>query len=1065
MRATFIAAAVGAALIGASAAASAQSARDRVHTHIPPEALGPALRSLAQEFGFQIVYPSKDIAAVRTRGITGSFTLEQALEQALAGTGLTYRYVDLHTITILPITGAAAVAADDPPPPAPEHLALARETRTPQPSDTGSSAHAVGPSPADPPQAIGVAATTPNPAAPAGGPRTLQEVVVTGTSIRGGNATMALPVQILSTADIARTGATSVPELLQEVSSVDSVGSTVPAQGTGFTTGGIATVSLHGLGSDRTLVLINGLRSTLYGGNSVDDSVDIGAIPVAAIDQVQVLKDGASAIYGSDAIAGVVNFLLKQNFQGLDASATVGTPTRAGGGTQETASIYAGMGNLDSDRYNVGIALMFDHSSPIMGRSRDFATRYSPGYGNDVTSSFAFPANVKIPANLVYPKGSQRSPMAGNCGPDSLNDINYPTQCRFDNSKFDALEPLQKRFSVYVNGGFKLTDSSQLYGNALFSRNETTQWEQPVPLSYQNPMVPGDPYIAYLANLLATDYPTYKNPAVKPGTGAFLLPPSSPYYPTAWAAQNGLAGQPLNLIYRSFATGLRQTEDTADTTRVVAGIKGDAAGWHYDGSLLFSGVAVYDNLQSGWAQYSKIMPLLDSGVINPFGPTTDASAAAAAMATNYDAEDYSTRTSLTALDGSASRTIADLPAGALRMAVGGELRRETYTFSASQALLGGDIAGLAGNELAESASRTAQAAYVEFSGSITHSSGADLAVRWDHYQQVGSTINPQLTLHWQVLPWILLRGAAGRGFRAPTLTDLYAPQVPSVTSNGTRDPIQCPVFNANNTACDFQFQTLTGGNPHLKPEKSTNLMVGTVLKPVKNLTLDLDSYWIYLRDSITPGGLPYNVILANAASATEFASYITRDSAGNIVFISQTNANLFKTYVSGLDINLQYDYPIGPGYVELQGNGSYYYTYNAQQFDGTWISQINQGDSQVAGGGGVIVRWRHTLTIGYVAPSWRLSATQNYQEPYLDEPSTITQVPRYVSAYDTLDMQGSYTGLQHFDFTLGVKNLFNQNPPYANYASITNNFVGGYDLSYGNPYGRYVYATVSYSME
>jgi iron complex outermembrane recepter protein len=1064
MRATsIIAAAVGAALIGVSAGADAQSAR--VHTHIPPEALGSALRSLAQDFGFQIVYPSKDIATLRTRGVTGSFTVEQALEQALAGTGLTYRYVDVHTITILPIVRATAMAADDPPAPAPERLALASERHAPQASDVGSTARPVGPPPADPPQAAGAANVTATNSPGAGAsPATLQEVVVTGTSIRGGNATMALPVQVLSASDIARTGATTTLELMQNVSAVSSVGSTVPAQGTGFVTGGISTVSLHGLGADRTLVLINGLRSTVYGGNSGDDDVDIGAIPIAAIQDVQILKDGASAVYGSDAIAGVVNFILKSDFQGLEASATVGAPTQAGGGTQESASIYGGLGSLESDRYNIGIGLSFSHSSPLMGYSRSFATRYSPGYGNDVTSSFAFPANVAIPAgNSVYPKGSTRSPMAGDCGPDSLNDVNYPAQCRFDNSSGDSLEPLQKRGSVYVNGGYKLSDSSQLYGNVLFSENQTTQWEQPVPLSYQNPMVAGDPYIAYLANLLATDYPGYK--AVKAGEGAFLLPPTSPYYPTAWAAQNGLAGQPLNLIYRSFATGLRQTEDTADTTRVVGGIKGDAAGWAYDTSLLYSGVAVYDNLQSGWAQYSQLMPLLDSGVINPFGPTTDASAAAAAMATNYDHEDYSTRTSLTALDGSASREIAYLPAGPLRMAVGGELRRETYIFSPSPALLSGDIAGLAGNELPESASRTAEAAYIEFSGSITHTAGADLAARWDHYQSVGNTINPQLTLHWQALPWLLLRGAAGTGFRAPSLTDLYAPQVPSVTSNGTRDPIQCAVFNPNNPACSFQFQTLTGGNPNLKPEKSTSFMLGTVLKPVKNLTLDVDSYWIYLRDAITPGGLPYNVILANAANATEFASYITRDSSGNIVFISQTNANLFKTYVSGLDINLQYDYPLGPGYVEFQGNGSYYYTYNDQQFNGTWISQINQGDAQVAVAGGVIVRWRHTLTLGYVAPSWQLSATQNYQEPYHDMPSTITEMPRYVSAYDTLDMQGSYTGMAHFDFTLGVKNLFNQNPPYANYASTTNNFVGGYDLSYGVPYGRYIYATVKYTLE
>jgi iron complex outermembrane recepter protein len=918
--------------------------------------------------------------------------------------------------------------------------------------------------PADPqPQAVSAGNTGTDQSATAGA-TTLQEVVVTGTSITGGNAQLALPVQTLSASDIARTGATSVPELMEHVSAVSSVGSVTLAQGTGYTTGGVSTVSLHGLGDTRTLVLINGLRSALYGGNSVGSVVDIGSIPVAAIQRVDVLEDGASAVYGSDAIAGVVNFILKSDFQGLDATATVGTPTEAGGGTEETASIYGGMGSLESDRYNVGIGFTFDHSSPIMGASRSYARRYAPGFGNDVTSSFAFPANVAIPAgNAVYPKGSTRNPMAGDCGPDSLNDPDYPTQCRFDNSPFDALEPLQKKYSVYLNGGFRLAPSSELYGNAMFSQNETTQWEQPVPLSYQNPMVAGDPYIAYLANLLATQYPGYK--AVKAGQGAFLLPPGSPYYPTTWAAQNGLAGQPLNLIYRSFATGLRQTEDTADTTRVVGGLKGDAAGWHYDTSLLYGGVAVYDNLQSGWPLYSKIMPLLDSGVINPFGPTTDPSAAAAAMATNYDAEDYSTRTSLTSLDGTASRKLADLPTGALRMAVGGELRRETYEFSPSAALMSGDIGGLGGNQLPESFSRAAQAAYLEFSGNIIHSLGADVAVRWDHYQQIGSTVNPQLSLHWQAMHWLQLRGAAGTGFRAPSLTDLYLPQVPSVTSNGTRDPIQCPTFNPNNPACSFQFQTLTGGNPHLKPEKSRNYTLGLVLKPVRNLTLDVDSYWIFLRDAITGGGLAYNVILQNAQTATEFASYITRDSAGNIVFISQTNANLFKEYVSGLDINLDYDIPVGPGYIMLRGNGSYYYRYDMQNFNGTWTSQINVGDSQAGVNGGVIVRWRHNLTVGYTAPSWELSVTQNYQEPYLDSKSTITQVSRYVSAYDTFDLQGSYTGLNHFDFTLGVKNVFDRQPPYANYASTTNNFVGGYDLSYGDPRDRYVYATVAYTLE
>src|SRR5205814_577185 len=163
-----------------------------------------------------------------------------------------------------------------------------------------------------------------------------------------------------------------------------------------------------------------------------------------------------------------------------------------------------------------------------------------------------------------------------------------------------------------------------------------TTFVQPVPLSYQNPLLAGNPYIAFLQNLLATQYPNYHNPAVTPGEGAFLLPPTSPYYPAAFAAANGQAGEPLNLIYRDFANGRRETLDTADTYRAVGGIKGAEFGWDYDASLLYSAVRVHEDLESGYPLYSQIMPLLDSGTINPFGPTSDPSAIAAAKATELD---------------------------------------------------------------------------------------------------------------------------------------------------------------------------------------------------------------------------------------------------------------------------------------------------------------------------------------------------------------------------------------------------------------------------------------------
>src|SRR5581483_4623543 len=557
-------------------------------------------------------------------------------------------------------------------------------------------------------------------------------------------------------------------------------------------------------------------------------------------------------------------------------------------------------------------------------------------------------ANISIPANPAAPKGATVSPGApGNCGPDSLNDKFFPTQCRFDNSPFDSLQPLEKRGSVLLNGAFELSPQTELYSNALYSEVRTTSFVQPVPLSSGNPLLSSNPYVAYLANLLATDYPGYK--AVKPGQGAFLLPPSSPYYPEALAAQYGQTSEPLNLIYRDFANGDREQADIADTSRIVGGIKGSAAGWDYDVAILYSAVKVHEDLESGYPLYSKIMPLLDTGTINPFGPTTDPTALAAAKATEFVGQSFNSKTSLTSLGGNASRQLANFSTGPLSAAVGAEVRRETFNYSPAEAIQTGDIAGQGGNQLPEDAKRNVYSAYVEANAYLLSSLDMDAAVRYDNYQRVGSTINPKVSFRWQPSQWFLLRASAGTGFRAPSLSDLYASQSLSVTANGTRDPIKCPTFDPNNPACSFQFTTVLGGNPNLQPEKSKTFTLGTVLSPVKNLTLDLDAYWIYLRNEIAVGGLPTSTILQNAQTATEFASFITRDADGNIVTISQTNANLFKTYLSGIDVNLRYAVPIGPGQIFTLLDGSYNYKYSRQNSDGTWTSQLDFGLPTVGG--------------------------------------------------------------------------------------------------------------------
>ena len=1027
------------------------------HFDIAPQQLPSALLQFSEQSGVQVTSPGQLVEGKHSPGVIGTFSPGTALALLLKDTALEFDVVDNKTVIIM---GGATPASrpkvsyselrrvSDPSTPAIAPLLQGRELRLAQ-ATPGTPSTGI----AQPQTTVAAGA---NEAAP------LEEVIVTGSSIKRINAETALPVEVLRRDDIARTGATNTEELFRQISAASSAGATVAAQGTGNLTGGISTISLRGLGSSRTLVLINGQRAAVYGGGSIGvagNSVDISSIPIAAIERVEILRDGASAVYGSDAIAGVVNFILRSNFQGLDVTGTAGTPTRKGGGQQENVSLYGGLGDLVGDRYNAGIGVNFQHFAPLMGSSRAFATRYSPGYGNDVTSSFAFPANVAIPAANG---GGTRNPLVPNCGPDSLADVNFPTQCRFDNSPFDSLQPEMNKVSFMLNGHAALSNTSQLYTDDSFSQVRTRTTVQPVPLSYQNPLIAGNPYIAYLRNLLATQYPTYNNKAVAPGTGAFLLPPSSPYYPADWAAANNVGGQPLNLIYRDFANGPRNTLDTANTLRLVGGIKGDTAGWDYDASLLYSQIQVSENLETGYPLYSKIMPLLDQGNINPFGPTSDPNALAAAQDTVFRGQDFRSKTSVTSLNGRISHELAQLPAGPLAAAAGAELRRETFEYDPAQAVQTGDIAGQGGNQLPESASRNVESAYVEFDATLLKGLELDVAGRYDHYQGIGSTANPKVSLRWQPQEWVLLRAAAGKGFRAPSLTDLYASQATSVTANGTRDWILCPTFSASNPACSFQFTTVTGGNPHLTPERSQSFTLGAVFEPVRDFSIELDSFWIYLKNAIAVGGLGYATIMQSAASEQQFASYINRDAAGNIVSINQTNANLFKVNVSGLDMDLKYRFDMGrAGRFTVLGNGTYFYRYVSQNADGSWTSQVDRGLNTA---GGVISRFRYNATLVYELADWGASVTENYQKRFHDSAANISGKTRFVAAYQTIDSQLFYQGLKGFKLTLGARNLFNRNPPYANYASSANNFVGGYDLSYGDALGRFVYLTAEYTL-
>jgi iron complex outermembrane receptor protein len=417
---------------------------------------------------------------------------------------------------------------------------------------------------------------------------TAQRVEITGSSIKRTDAETALPVQVLTRQEIQASGAVNVEQLLQSVSALSSSGATPNSSASGATTGGLSGISLRGLTSLRTLVLINGRRVAPYGIGFVGDSVsvDVNSIPLSAIERVEVLKDGASAIYGSDAIAGVVNFILRKDYQALELAAEYGDTTQ-GGASVKRATITWGKGDISSDRFNVMVSASFQKEGALFGRDRDFASRgYNVDAGNDSTSFNTFLANFL----LIDPSGNGANPSAPACpGPYAQETpfIAGSGFCVFDPSPMVTLLPATERASVFASARFALSNNIELFAEASYNRNKQRTVIQPVPLSFLFTLPPNHP----LYNV--PPYNGFYPPGAPGGLGGtehglgvglntIIVYPNMPFYPTAAVQALVGAGNPLPPIaplYRSALTGNRDFTDTAESPRLVLGARGDAIGW------------------------------------------------------------------------------------------------------------------------------------------------------------------------------------------------------------------------------------------------------------------------------------------------------------------------------------------------------------------------------------------------------------------------------------------------------------------------------------------------------
>jgi len=879
---------------------------------------------------------------------------------------------------------------------------------------------------------------------------------VTGSHIRRTESEGALPLQIITRDEMLDGGIQTAQELLERVSANQSFGSSNPAMGIGSPLTGFTAASLRGLGSERTLVLLNGHRLAPYA-LSGGDAVDLSGIPLSAIERVEILKDGASAIYGTDAIGGVINFILRKDFKGFEVYGDYYAAEHPGGNSNR-ANATLGYGSLDSDRYNAFLSVDYFRQESLAARQREFSrTAYIPSLGRDSTSFAPIPANILQSDGFGHVWGfsgirNPTIPFPGGPTPAScLPPHSFPSVdpsapwCVFDAASVIDTIPDSEKFNAIGRFTWQATSTDQVFVEGSYYRGRFVQRIAPTPVF--------SPF--------------------ELGGNDFTLPPSSPFYPASYVASlpNGDPTQRLEILYRLLELGPRVDQTIADQWTALVGMQGTRNGWDYQGSANWVRNQQKDAYVSGYADATQLAALLHSGVVNVFGFNTP-DIVQRLRDTQVFGPAHDNRASNYGADFRASRDLLALPAGPLAIAAGLEGRRESLEQLRSELTASGDIVGTGGpTPSIPTAYRTVWAAFGEANIPVLRNLEANIAVRLDHYSDFGSTTNPKVSLRWQPVKNVLLRGAYGSGFRAPTLSELFQPPGAGIAVGP--DPIRCPVTGSEFDCDDALFRAVDGGNPALQPERSKQFTAGIVVEPAAGFSASLDYYHVEVRNLVQL--VDENTIFDNYAALGP--SLIVRappdeefpDLPGPILLVKRIPWNLGTLKTSGVDVDVRYRAPAMPiGQFTFSIDGTYVLDYS---LNGVNSAPFPGGAGQRGPFTGAISRWRHYATIDWIRGPWAATLANNFQLGYsepcildgdgnsLDASGCLT---RRVGSYSVWDLQLRYGGFANTTLTIGVRNLLDRAPPLTNQ---TDAFQVGYDPTYADPRGRMFYGALRYAFK
>ena len=907
----------------------------------------------------------------------------------------------------------------------------------------------------------------------------LETVIVTGSSIRRQVSDSAVPLQIITVEDLRREGINS-PEQLVSYLSANGNGLDNLAGNADVVTGaqrgnnGASSANLRGQGSAATLILLNGRRVAAHGLNG--GAVDINQIPMAAIERVEILKDGASAIYGTDAIGGVINFILKNNFQGLNLTGFADI-TELGGSAIYRGTAAGGFGDVDEDGWNVMATVSVRDHRELRGDQRDFVNTFQPDRGVSVDTR-------GTPFATILPLGVGTGPLGtgtplGTIMNASGNAPFLPGSTTIRAS--GGINPLD----LPGGGGCNQIDGMQAYDTRLWNFPEAEYacaWDTGRAAVLQQPIKTVDfvargvlrlgehELAAELTGSTADSAKRFSNLQLSPNTTTqnFAFPrnaASQAVYDrvfnqlvAVFPALEARRGLPMGYRWRCMECGRREIETTTDTFRAFVGADGPLPleGWTYrtgvshafseSESKLGSGYYYRNTTRdaSGAIIANGIIDALNTGVINVFlRPGETQSQAALDLLKGASAEGvvlYGGKFSVTQVDASASGSVFALPAGDVLAAVGVDWRREEYRFNGDQrAAAARPTIFLApfddGNALA-GVKRDVKAVYAEVLVPIVAGMELTGAVRRDQYDGFGSTVNPKISLKYRPIDQFMLRGSYSTGFRVPSFNQIYnASSTAPYTGRDIADPGKCAGGRPDATKPEcavVQPNIINGGKPDLGPEEADQLSFGMVFEPTDDFTMSVD-WWRINRT----GTLQILTLQQLAANYSTFQDRYVRDATGNLVSIDQRWINAGETNTQGIDLTVALRGEAWGGNWRAGLDGSKILEKRSRIAPSLPFGPSEVGTFTFAGDLGL--DWKHSAYFSFNKGVWTATLSQIFRSGYTNQElpgvtAGIVSPPgvdRQVDSYSIYNATVTWRGIEGLSVTAGIKNLLNKDPPFA----------------------------------